>query len=471
MGRRKTKFKVLEGVSVFAFGHKGHALGRAPSGEVVLIEGAAPGDVVTVRGYKKRKGMLVTRVDSFEQYSEHRVTPACEHFGICGGCKWQQVAYSEQLRQKQQIIENALFRIGKVDVQDLLPILGAEKRYHYRNKMEYSCSAQRWLTEEEIQSEDVIDRGYAIGFHRPGAWNKIVDIETCHLQESPSNEIKNFVRSYARLHEIPMYDVYKHEGVFRSVMIRRNRSGDVMCVIVAGVDHFDQKDSFLKKILDTFPSITSLYYVHNHKVNDSLYDLTFTLIAGTPHIIETLGDKKYVISPKSFFQTNSYQAGLLYDRVKYFANLKGHETVYDLYSGTGSIACYLADEAKEVIGIETIEDAIKDARINQSLNNIQNASWYVGDVKDVMNDELIAKHGHPDLIILDPPRAGVHEDALRYILSLKAEKIVYVSCNPATQARDLSILSDTYAFTISQGIDMFPHTDHIENIVCCVLKK
>ena len=468
--RRRTNPKVIAGVEVFAFGHKGKCLGRDPEGRVVLVEGGAPGDRATVVGYRKRKGMLLTQVQEFEKLSEHRTDPVCKHFGVCGGCKWQHVQYEEQLRQKQSVIENALARIAKVEVERYEPILGAERLFNYRNKMEYSCSNQRWLTEDEIQRADEIDRDYAIGFHRPGAWSKIVDIDQCHLQEEPSNAIRNWVREYTRTHEISMYDVYHNQGMLRSLMIRMNQAGDIMLIAVWGSDQVPGQDDFFNEIQSAFPEIISLYSVFNHKVNDSLYDLDFHLIAGKEQIIETLGERQYVISPKSFFQTNSYQAKNLYDIVVEFADLHGDEVIYDLYTGTGSIACYLAGHAREVIGVETIADAIADAKINAEINNITNASFYVGDVEKEFTDTMIDKHGKPDVIILDPPRVGVHADAMNFIAGLNAPRIVYVSCNPATQARDLAMIKDKYRVVRSQGVDMFPHTDHIENVVECILK-
>jgi len=468
--RKKTNPKIIHGVDVFAFGHKGKCLGRDPEGKVVLVEGAAPGDRATVVGYRKRKGMLLTQVQEFEQMSPHRTEAVCKHFGVCGGCKWQHVQYAEQLKQKQSIIENALARIGKVEVETYELILGADRLYNYRNKMEYSCSNQRWLTEEEIKNADEIDRDYAIGFHRPGAWSKIVDVDQCHLQEEPSNAIRNWVRDYMRLHDITMYDVYHNVGMLRSLMIRMNRAGEIMLITVWGAEDVPGQDAFFQEIQKAFPAIISLYSVFNHKVNDSLYDLDFKLVAGEEQIIETLGDCKYVISPKSFFQTNSYQAKHLYDIVVDFADLKGNEIVYDLYSGTGSIACYLAKHVKEVIGIETIADAIADAKVNAELNELNNASFYVGDVEKEFTDTMVTQHGKPDVIILDPPRVGVHADAMQFIAGLNAPKIVYVSCNPATQARDLALIKNKYRIARSRGVDMFPHTDHIENVVECVLK-
>lgn len=466
MGRRKVS---IEDVEIFTIADKGKTLGRAPDGQILLVDDAVPGDTVTVRVIRKKKGLKWGVVESTSQYSSHRIDPKCQHFELCGGCKWQHLDYTEQLNQKDNIVRNAFKRIAKVEVETWEPILGADPLYYYRNKMEYTFSNNRWLTQEEIESDDEILDREAIGLHRPGAYNKIININECLLQDPKGDQVRNGIRAYAKDNGISLFNIDKQVGALRTLMIRNTTLGEFMVSVV----FYDLEQSKIKDLLEfiktTYPFITSLYYVVNRKKNDSLSDQEFVHYYGDTHIKETLGDITYLISPKSFFQTNSYQAKNLYDQIKSYASINSESTVYDLYSGTGSIGLYLADQCKSVIGIEEISAAVDDAKINAEKNNIANAHFYTGDVRYVLNQELIDMHGAPDVIILDPPRAGIHQDALDFILSIGAPEIIYVSCNPATQARDVHILSGMYAAKKSRAVDMFPHTNHIENVL--LLKK
>ncbi|MCL4135458.1 UNVERIFIED_CONTAM: hypothetical protein GTU68_030975 [Idotea baltica] len=450
---------------------KGKTLGRAPDGQILLVDDAVPGDIVTVRVLRKKKGLKWGVAETISQLSPHRVEPRCQHFELCGGCKWQHLDYNEQLRQKDRIVKDAFTRIAKIDVQQWEPILGADPLFYYRNKMEYTFSRNRWLTYEEINSDQEITNREAVGLHRPGAYNKIIDIKECLLQDPKGDQIRNGIKSYAKEHGISLFDIDKHEGALRTLMMRNTTLGEFMVTVVFYTLDQERIIKLLDHLTATYPFITSLYYVINQKKNDSLSDQNFIHYAGETHIREQLDQITYVISPNSFFQTNSYQAKNLYDQIKLFSTLSKDSTVYDLYSGTGSIGLYLADQCREVIGIEEIDAAVKDARINATQNSITNAHFYTGDVRYVLNKELLDKHGAPDTIILDPPRAGIHEEALQFILSIGAPQIVYVSCNPATQARDVKLLSELYDAVKSRAVDMFPHTNHIENVLLLTKKE
>lgn len=450
---------------------KGMAVAKSPEGKVFMVEGLVPGDVADLRVIKKRKGVFLAAVDKIIEYSEDRVEPRCIHFGVCGGCKWQHLSYEAQLRFKQATVENAIRRIGKIDVPEIRQIMGVEDKYYYRNKMEFSFSNKRWITQEEVDTQAVIEQPQGLGFHRAGAFDKVVDIHTCHLQDKLADAVRNGVRDYALDNDLTFFDLRAQKGLLRNLIIRNTKTDEWMVVVV----FFEPKE---KEILDLmehlknmFPFISSLQYIVNQKKNDTIYDQDVITYHGKDHIIEQLGEVKYKISAKSFFQTNSVQAENLYNVVAEYAGLSGSENVYDLYTGTGSIALYLASKAAQVTGIEEIAAAVEDANVNKSLNQLENTTFYTGDVKDVLAAEFIEKHGNPDVVITDPPRAGMHQKVVETLLELSAPVIVYVSCNPATQARDLELLGEKYSVVSMQPVDMFPHTSHIENVAKLVLKK
>ncbi len=468
MGRKKDK--LYHNISITGFGHKAKGVGRAEDGRVLFVEKTAPGDIVDVLVYKRRKSIYEGRPVHFHNFSEDRTEPFCQHFGKCGGCKLQHVSYESQLKHKQIQVENALMRIGKIEVKEFLPILPSEKKIYYRNKVEYTFSCKKWLTREEIDS-GVSNRVPVAGYFPGGAFDKIINIEHCYLQEDPSNNLRNTARELAIKLGFDFYDAKAHKGHIQLMMIRMATTGQIMLVFCfrPEIDREKMKD-FLDQMLDKFPNITSLYYCINPKVNDVLYDLDMELYAGKAKIEETLGDVRFLIGPKSFFQTNSTQAVQLFDVVKSFANLQGDENIYDLYTGIGSIALYLASSCKQVVGIEEVAPAIEDARVNAELNNVENAIFYVGDVKNILSDNFAQRHGTPDLVITDPPRAGMHPKVVEILLKLASPRIIYVSCNPATQARDLNLLSEKYEVLKVRPVDMFPHTHHIENVALLTLK-
>ena len=408
-------------------------------------------------------------MEKIREYSKDRVDPICQHFGICGGCKWQHYQYESQLKQKHKAVENALLRIGKIEVEDFQPILAAPATSFYRNKLEFSFSNKRWLTAEELNA-DISNLEDVLGFHKSGAFDKIVNIENCWLQPNPSNDIRNFVRTLAHKLELSFYDARAHEGFMRNMVIRVSSLGEVMLIFSFGANKKEVIQQFFTELLAAFPKITSLYYCINTKVNDFLLDLDMKLYHGEPFIKEQLGHVLFKIGPKSFFQTNTHQAKRLYDTVVEFADLKGHENVYDLYTGIGSIALYVAKFCKQVVGIEEVAPAIEDAKANASMNQVNNAQFYAGDVKTILTDKFATEHGKPDLLITDPPRAGMHANVVEMLLKLSAPKLIYVSCNPATQARDLAILKQKYKVEKVRPVDMFPHTHHIENVALLRLK-
>lgn len=468
---RKKKLPVLEDIEVVAYAAGGKSLAKL-DGKVVFIEGAVPGDRVDVRLTKSKKDWAEGKAIKIRHYAADRVKPFCEHFGICGGCKWQMLPYEKQLIYKQEEVEQQLKRLGKLELPPMQAIAGAEKTISYRNKLEFTFSSKKYYTDEEIKNMEMPEEGPrglpqvpALGFHIPGAFDKVIDIEECHLQEYPSNEIRNAIRMYALGKGYSFYDIRNHTGLLRNLMIRACTTGDLMVNLVFGEDDSEARLDLLKFIQEHFPSVTSLYYTINKKFNDSLHDQEPILFHGRAYALEQLGKWKFKISPKSFFQTNTHQAKRLYDITKAFADLKGHEVVYDLYCGTGSIGIYCSDACKKIIGVELIREAVDDAIENASLNGIANAQFFTGDVAEVCTDAFFVEHGKPDVLIVDPPRAGMHEDLVQQILRMKAPVVVYVSCNPATQARDLQILSEFYAVTAIQPVDMFPHTHHIENVV------
>jgi 23S rRNA (uracil1939-C5)-methyltransferase len=462
-----TKIKknfVLENLEVVDISTEGKAIAKH-NGLVVFIEGAVPGDVVDVLVYRQKNSFAEGRVAKLVKHSDKRTLPVCKHFGVCGGCKWQNLLYSEQLHFKQKYVVDAFTRIGKLQFPDLLPILGNAKGYFYRNKLEFSFSNKKWLTTEQMQELEKIEDRNGLGFHIPGMFDKILDIQECHLQGGMSNNIRNAVKQYATDKSLTFYDVRNKSGFLRTLMIRSTAIGETMVVVAV----FEYQEEALFALLDflkqTFPQITSLQYTHNPKGNDTLSDLDIITYYGRDHILEEMEGLKFKISARSFYQTNSEQAYNLYKITREFAGLSGHETVYDLYTGTGTIANFVAKQAKKVIGVEYVEDAVRDARVNSSENNIGNTSFFAGDMKDVLNEAFIQQHGAPDVIITDPPRAGMHEDVVRVILKAAPAKVVYVSCNPATQARDLALMQHMYRIVKTQPVDMFPQTAHVENVV------
>ncbi len=465
MARKKKKNQIFENIEVIDAGAKGKTVAKAPDGRVIFLTNTVPGDVVDIRTGKKRKAYFEGTAIKFHKESDKRVEPECEHFEHCGGCKWQNMGYEHQLYYKQKEVTNNLIRIGHLDLPEVTPILGCEKQYFYRNKMEFSFSSNRWLTYEEINSEEEIDSRNALGFHIAGMWDKILDIKKCHLQEDPSNEIRNFIKEFAIKNEIPFFNPRAQEGMLRTLMLRIASTGDIMLVIQFYQENVEKRELLLDAIKERFPQVTSLQYVINEKANDTLYDQDIILYEGKDHIYEKMEGLRFKIGPKSFYQTNSTQAYELYKITRELAGLNGNELVYDLYTGTGTIAQFVAKKAKKVIGVESVPEAIADAKINAQFNNIDNVDFFVGDMKDVFNTEFINTHGKPDVIITDPPRDGMHKNVVAKILEIAPEKIVYVSCNSATQARDISLMKDVYKVTKTQAVDMFPQTHHVENVV------
>lgn len=468
MGRRRKK-KIALDVTISGIADKGQAVGRDEAGMVYFVTGAVPGDVVDVWVKKKKNSFKVGVVEQFKFKSEERVAPFCSHFGDCGGCKWQYLDYEAQLKYKEASIVDAFTRIGHLEIKERLPILGCDKTKQYRNKMEYSFSNRRWVPQEELDSEEEVNFGPATGFHKAGAFNMVVQIEKCYLQDDLSNKIRNYVHELALEQEWTFYNPREHHGFLRNLMIRNTTLGDWLLVMIFGEDDKEAIQFFMEAVTKEFPQLSSVYYVINKKLNDSTADQTFIHYTGEKKMTEALGHIKYKIGPKSFFQTNTYQAKRLYDKVVELADLEGDELVYDLYTGLGSIALYVADKCKKVIGIEEIAPAIDDANYNKELNQISNAEFVVGDCKEVFTEKFVQQHGSPDLIIVDPPRAGLHKDVVMVLNGTGVDKIVYVSCNPSTQARDLALLSENYTVELIQPVDMFPHTHHIENIA--LLKK
>ena len=464
MGRRN-KNKVFTNLEVIDAGAKGKTIAKAPDGKVVFLPNAVPGDVVDVQTFKQRTGYYEGKATVFHKLSDKRTQAACEHFGTCGGCKWQHMDYSHQLFYKEKEVVNNLTRIGHLELPEITPILGSKDQYFYRNKMEFSFSDSRWLTVEEIAStEDLGDRN-ALGFHIPGMWDKILDVKKCWLQGDPSNAVRNAVKEFALEHHIPFFNTRQQTGVLRTLMIRNTSIGELMIVIQFFKEDETNRIALLEHLKTTFPEITSLQYIINGKANDTIYDQEVVCYAGRDHIFEEMEGLRFKINAKSFYQTNSDQAYNLYKITRDFAGLTGKELVYDLYTGTGTIAQFVAKKALKVIGVESVPDAISAAKENAVLNQIDNVDFFVGDMKNVFNREFIDTHGHPDVIITDPPRDGMHKDVVAQILEIAPEKIVYVSCNSATQARDLALLDSVYKISKTQAVDMFPQTHHVENVV------
>ena len=470
MGRKVTNKIIFENVTVFDAGAKGVSVAKAPEGQVIFIPNVVPGDVLDVQTFKKRKSYFEGKAIKFHKLSENRTEPVCEHFGSCGGCKWQNMKYEQQLFYKNNEVYNNLKRIGKIDLPDFEPILGSEKQFFYRNKMEFGFSNARWMTEAEIASTDEISDKNALGFHIPKMWDKILDINKCHLQEDPSNAIRNEIRKFAIENDLEFFNPRNHEGLLRTLMIRTSSTGEIMVLVQFFKNDKEKRELLLNHVYEKFPNITSLQYVVNSKANDTLYDQDIKLYKGRDYILEEMEGLQFSINAKSFYQTNSDQAFELYKITRDFAGLSGNEIVYDLYTGTGTIAQFVSKNAKKVVGVEAVPEAIFDAKENAKRNNISNCDFFVGDMKNVFNDEFIAQNGFPDVIITDPPRDGMHKDVVEQILKIAPQKVVYVSCNSATQARDLALMDEKYKVTRVRPVDMFPQTHHVENVVLLELR-
>lgn len=464
MGKRNKNI-IFEKVEVIDAGAKGKGVAKAPDGRVIFLSDAVPGDVVDVQTTKKRTAYYEGFITKYHKKSEKRQKPVCSHFGYCGGCKWQNMSYFDQLFYKQKEVENNLRRLGKIELPAMNPILGTMETLYYRNKMEFSFSDTRWLTPEEIENPEKIDNRNGLGFHISGAWDKILDIDKCYLQADPSNQIRLAIKKFALENNMAFYSPRNQTGFLRSMMIRTSSTGEIMLVIQFFEENKKQRELLLNFIADTFPQITSLQYIINGKGNDSIYDQEVICYKGTDCIYEEMEGLRFKINAKSFYQTNSQQAHQLYKVARDFAGLTGNELVYDLYTGTGTIAQFIAKKAKKVVGVEAVPEAIEDARANALHNNIDNVVFYVGDMKNVFNEAFIAQNGTPDVIITDPPRDGMHKDVVQQILNIAPPKVVYVSCNSATQARDLALMDAMYKVTAIQAVDMFPQTHHVENVV------
>ncbi len=481
MGKKKN-LPILEHIEITGVAAEGKAIAKVPSdkGMVVFVSNCVPGDIVDLQVTKKKHSFMEARVLRIVQPSPVRCEPRCRHFGVCGGCKWQILPYEEQLKYKQQQIIDNLTRIGKIELPEISPILGSKHIYGYRNKLEFTCADRRWLTSNELEElkikNDELKQEPGIGFHIPGAFDKVLDIQECHLMPDINNRIRNAVRTYAQEHGLTFYNEHTHEGLLRNLIIRNNHKGELMLIVSFGeaVSHQPLAFSLLEYLHTEFPEIISLLYVENTKFNDTIGDLEVKVYFGEDHIIEEMEGLRFKVGPKSFYQTNTEQAYELYKVAREFAfeefsilnsQFSIKPLVYDLYTGTGTIANFVAQQARQVIGIEYVPEAIEDAKVNSKINNIENTLFFAGDMKDILNDDFIAQHGRPDIIITDPPRAGMHEDVVNVILNAEPKRIVYVSCNPATQARDLALLDAKYKVTRVQPVDMFPHTQHVENVV------
>lgn len=463
MGRKKRKIIEFEHVTIEDVASEGKSVARIDD-LVVFVKGAVPGDVVDLRVTKKRKSFMEAIPTKFHDYGEGRTEPFCKHFGLCGGCKWQMLDYQKQLFYKQKQVTDALQRIAKVPLPETLPIVPSAKTQYYRNKLEFTFTEKRWLTEEEIGSDGNLERR-GVGFHIPGKFDKVLDLESCYLQNDLSNAIRDELKAYGQANNLPFFNLMEKTGFLRNVVIRSANTGDLMVILIVGDNDKTLIEGILNHLKAKFPEITSLNYIVNRKLNDSYSDLSFHHFAGNTYITETMEDLQFRVGPKSFYQTNSDQAYELYKVARDFAKLTGEEVVYDLYTGIGTIAQFVAKQAKEVIGIEYIDAAIEDAKENAKLNQLENTRFYAGDMRKVLDDDFASKHPAPDVVITDPPRAGMHEDVINMLLKLDAPRIVYVSCNPATQARDIQLLSSNYKVVAIQPVDMFPHTHHVENVV------
>lgn len=475
---KKKNLPLIESVTITGIGAEGKAIARIPmpNGEggtsdiVCFVPYCVPGDVVDLQVTKRKHSFMEARVERLVKPSEERCEPNCPHYGECGGCKWQILPYEAQLRYKQQQVFDNLTRIGKVELPPISPILGSKHVYEYRNKLEFSCADRKWLSWDAIRAAgglENIDNTYGLGFHIPNCFDKVLDIETCRLMPDINNRIRNGVRTFAREHGLTFYNEHTHQGQLRTLILRTNHRGEIMLIVSFGeaISHQPSAFSLLEWLHQEFPEIISLLYVENLKMNDTIADQQIHVFFGQDHIIEQMEGLQFKVGPKSFYQTNTEQAYELYKVARDFAALTGNELVYDLYTGTGTIANFVARQARQVIGIEYVPEAIEDAKVNSEINGITNTLFFAGDMKDVLNDAFLREHGRPDIIITDPPRAGMHEDVIATILRAEPKRIVYVSCNPATQARDLAMLDATYRVDRVQPVDMFPHTQHVENVV------
>ncbi len=471
MSRKKKEHPLIENVEITDIAAEGKAIAKV-NDMVVFIPYVVPGDVIDLQITRKKNKYAEGKPARFISYSPNRTEAFCEHFGICGGCKWQILPYAEQLKFKHKQVVDNLVRIGKVELPEIQPILGSEKTEFYRNKLEFTFSNKKWLTLEQLHSVgDFADMNMnALGFHIPGAFDKVLDINKCWLQDDVSNQIRNFIREYCYNKDYTFFDLRNRGGLMRNLIIRTSTTGELMLIVVFYDDEKEQREDLLKAIADQFPQITALLYIVNQKANDTITDQEVLTWKGNDSIYEEMEGLKFKIGPKSFYQTNSEQAYNLYKVTRDFAQLTGKELVYDLYTGTGTIANFVARQSKKVIGIEYVEDAINDAKFNSQNNGIENTLFYAGDMKDILTQDFINEHGRPDVIITDPPRAGMHDDVIKSILFAEPQRVVYVSCNPATQARDLSLLDEKYKVEKVQPVDMFPHTHHVENVVLLVKK-
>lgn len=472
MARKKKELPLLENVTISDIAAEGKAIAKV-NDLVIFVPYVVPGDIVDLQIKRKKNKYAEAEAIKFHQYSPNRSTPFCQHYGICGGCKWQILPYSEQLKYKQKQVEDNLRRIGKIELPEISPILGSEKTEFYRNKLEFTFSNKRWLTTEEVKQNVKYDQMNAVGFHIPGAFDKVLAIDKCWLQDDISNQLRNSIRDYAYEHNLVFSDLRNHEGLLRNMIVRTSSTSELMLIMVFRMENDtdkEQANQLMQFVADKFPQITSLVYVNNTKCNDTIGDLDIFVFKGNDYIFEEMEGLRFKIGPKSFYQTNSEQAYNLYKVARNFAGLTGNELVYDLYTGTGTIANFVSGKARKVIGIEYVPEAIEDAKINSEINHISNTLFYAGDMKDILTQDFIAEHGRPDVIITDPPRAGMHQDVIDVILGAEPERIVYVSCNPATQARDLQLLDVKYKVTAVQPVDMFPYTHHVENVVLLEIK-
>ncbi len=469
MGRRKKDLPLLENIEITDVANEGKAIARV-NDIVVFTQFVVPGDIVDIQVTRKKNSYMEGRVTQIHSYSAKRSEPFCSHYGVCGGCKWQILPYEEQIRHKEKQVYNHLTRIGKVEIPPISPILGSEDTIFYRNKLEFTFSNKKWLTYEQVSSGATFDNMNALGFHIPGMFDKVLDIDKCYLQNELCNEVRDAIKEYAYKNQLPFFDLRNHEGFLRTMVFRTSSTGEVMLILVFYHEEKEKREALLNFLHDKFPQITSLLYVINGKCNDTITDQEVHLFCGKDHIFEEMEGLRFKIGPKSFYQTNSKQAYELYKIARNYAQLTGDELVYDLYTGTGTIACFVAKNAKKVIGIEYVPEAIEDAKVNAKNNNIENTLFYAGDMKNILTKEFVQEHGRPDVIITDPPRDGMHPDVVETILLAEPKRIVYVSCNPATQARDLNLLDVKYKVTAIQPVDMFPHTHHVENVVALELR-
>jgi 23S rRNA (uracil1939-C5)-methyltransferase len=461
--------KLFENVSIIDIAEEGKGVGKAED-FVLFVDKAVPGDIADIEIYRKKKNFGEGKIANLKQPSEYRTEPFCEHFGTCGGCKWQHMDYAAQLKFKQKTVADALSRLGKIDVTGILPIVGSPVDKYYRNKLEFTFSNKRWLNDGENRTDEPVDMD-ALGFHIPSRFDKILDIKHCYLQSDPSNDLRNSIRDFAKREGFSFYNLKSHEGELRNLIIRTSVTGELMVIVVFAYADEEKINSMMAFVEREFPQITSLLYIINQKKNDTIFDQEVLTWKGPQYIHEQMNTIKFRIGPKSFYQTNAAQAQKLYEITRDFAEFTGNELVYDLYTGAGTIANFIASHVREVVGVEYVPSAIEDAKINSDINGIKNTRFFAGDMKDVLNADFVQENGKPDVIITDPPRAGMHADVVERLMEIEAPKIVYVSCNPSTQARDLVVLKEKYDVVKIQPVDMFPHTQHVENVVLLKLKS